>query len=178
MEGEKYIEYNSGLNDFIEKSFAKNYIISGGLTEFLKSLKIAKYFDGIYGTSMQHDKNGLISGIGEIMTDDKKILAIQDILKKNNRSENDCRNVYYIGDGYSDAPAMRFVHNNGGKAIFVHKLSQDDEFYDYNNKIYQILAAEGIVDFCCVADYSNGSILSNILQRQKEKSEISEKIAR
>ncbi|MCI8481856.1 MAG: haloacid dehalogenase-like hydrolase, partial [Clostridia bacterium] len=169
MEGEKYIEYNSGLNDFIEKSFAKNYIVSGGLREFLKHLKIAKYFDGIYGTPVQHDKNGLISGIGEIMTDDKKILAIQDILKKNNRQENDCRNVYYIGDGYSDATAMRFVHNNGGKAIFVHQSSQADEFYDYNNKIYQTLNADGVVDFCCVADYRNGSVLSNILQRQKEK---------
>lgn len=178
MEGEKYIKYNSGLNDFIEKSFAKNYIVSGGIIEFLKNLKIAKYFDGIYGTTVQHDKNGLISGIGEIMTDDKKILAIQDILKKNNRQENDCRNVYYIGDGYSDATAMRFVHNNGGKAIFVHQSSQDDEFYDYNNKIYQTLNTDGMVDFCCVADYRTGSILSNILQRQKEKGEMLEEFTR
>lgn len=178
MEGEKYIEYNLGLNDFIEKSLAKNYIVSGGLREFLTNLKIAKYFDGIYGTPVQHDRNGLISGIGEVMTDAKKILAIQDILKKNDRQENDCSNVYYIGDGYSDATAMRFVHYNGGKAIFVHQPSQDDEYYHYNNKIYQTLNADGIVDFCCVADYRNGSILSNILQRQKEKSEISEEFTR
>lgn len=178
MEGEKYIEYNSGLNDFIEKSFAKNYIVSGGLKEFLKKLKIAKYFDDIYGTPVLHNVNGLISGIGTIMTDDKKVLAIQDILKKNNRQENDCRNVYYIGDGYSDAIAMKFVHNNGGKAIFVHQSSQDDEFYDYNNKIYQTLNADGMVDFCCIADYRTGSILSNILQRQKEKSEILEEFTR
>lgn len=172
MEGEKYIEYNPGLSDFVEKSFAKNYIVSGGLVEFLKNLRIAKYFDDIYGTPLQHDRNGLICGIGEIMTDDKKILAIQDILKKNNKQENDCSNVYYIGDGYSDATAMRFVHNNGGKAVFVHQSSQDDEFYDYNNKIYQNLNADGMVDFCCVADYRDGSFLSNILQRQNEKNEI------
>lgn len=165
MEGEKYIEYNSGLKDFIEKSFAKNYIVSGGLREFLKNLKIAKYFDGIYGTPVQHDKNGLISGIGEIMTDNKKILAIQDILKKNNRKENNCLNVYYIGDGFSDAAAMRFVHNNGGKAIFIYQPSSDDEFYDYNNKIYQALNVDGIIDFSCTADYREGATLSNILQR-------------
>jgi phosphoserine phosphatase len=94
MEGEKYIEYNSGLNEFIQKSLSKNYIVSSGLKEFLTNLKIAKYFDGIYGTLIQHNRNGLISGFGEVMTDDKKILAIQDILKKNNRYENDCRNVY------------------------------------------------------------------------------------
>lgn len=178
MEGEKYIEYNLGLNDFIEKSFTKNYIVSGGLREFLKNLKIARYFDGIYGTPIQHNTNGLISGIGEVMTDDKKILAIKDILKKNNRIGNDCRNVYYIGDGYSDATAMRFVHSNGGKAVFVHQPNQDDKFYDYNNKIYQTLNADGMVDLYCVADYRNGSILSNILQRQKEKSEILEEFTR
>ena len=72
------------------------------------------------------------------MTDDKKVLAIKDILKRNNRSENDCNNVYYIGDGYSDATAMRFVHENGGKAIFVHQPTQDDAFFEYNNEIYFI----------------------------------------
>ena len=178
MEGEKYIEYNNGIYDFIEKTIAKNYIVSGGLIEFLKSIKIAKYFDEIYGTPVQYDSNGMICGIGEIMTDDKKVLAIKDILKKNNRQENDCYNVYYIGDGYSDATAMRYVHNNGGKAIFVYQPNQDDEYYHYNNKIYQTLNANGMIDFYCIADYRNGSILSNILQRQKEKSEISEEFTR
>lgn len=73
---------------------------------------------------------------------------------------------------------MRFVHNNGGKAIFVHQSSQADEFYVHNNKIYQTLNADGMVDFCCVADYRNGTILSNILQRQKEKSEMLEEFTR
>ena len=166
MEGQKYIQYNPGVMDFIEKSSAKNYIVSGGLKEFLENLKLAKYFDGIYGTPVKHSENGLISGIGEVMTDDKKILAICDILKKNNRQENDCRNVYYIGDGYSDATAMRFVHHYGGKAIFVHQLHQKDDLYQHNNKIYETLNIDGMIDFCCVADYRNGSELSDILERQ------------
>lgn len=174
MEGEQFIQYNPGVIEFMKNTDTKNYIVSGGLKEFLQHLKIAKYFDGIYGTPVQHDEAGLISGIGEVMTDDKKILAIQDILKRNNRQEEDCRNVNYIGDGYSDAIAMKFVHNNGGKAIFVHQPNKDDEFYHYNNKIYQTLNADGIVDFCCVADYTNGSILSYVLQGQKEKEEFYE----
>lgn len=178
MEGEQYIKYNQGLIDFLEKSFSKNYIVSGGLKEFLANLKIAKYFKDIYGTPVQHNKSGLISGIGEVMTDDKKILAIQDILKKNNRQENDCRNVYYIGDGFTDLPAMKFVHNNGGKAIFVHQPHQNDEYYNYSMDIYKMLNKDGMVDFCCVADYRDGSILSNILQRQKEKSEMLEEFTR
>lgn len=167
MEGEKYIKYNPGVDEFIQNLFVKNYIVSGGLREFLQNLKIAKYFSGIYGTPVQHNENGLISGIGEVMTNDKKILAIQDILKKNNKQENDCRNVYYIGDGYSDAVAMRFVHNNGGKAVFVHQPNRDDGLYHYTNKIYETLNADGMIDFCCVADYRNGSTLSDILQRKK-----------
>ena len=169
MEGEKYIKYNPGLYDFIEKSIAKNYIVSGGIREFLKNLKIAKYFDDSYGIPVEYNQDGKICGIGEIMTDDKKVLAIKDILKRNNRSENDCNNVYYIGDGYSDATAMRFVHENGGKAIFVHQPTQDDAFFEYNNEIYLKLQSEGIADFCCVADYSDESPLSQILQREEKE---------
>lgn len=168
MEGEQFIQYNPGVFEFIKNTNTKNYIVSGGLKEFLQKLKIAKYFDGIYGTPIQHDEEGLISGIGEVMTDDKKILAIQDILKRNNRQGNDCRNINYIGDGSTDAEAMRFIHMHGGKAIFVHQPSKNDELYQYNNKIYQILNVDGMVDFCCVADYSNDSALSNILKGQKE----------
>lgn len=167
MEGEKYIKYNPGVNEFIEKSLAKNYIVSGGIKEFLQNLKTAKYFDDIYGTPVKHNQDNLITGIGEVMTDDKKIIAIYDILKKNNRQKNDCRNVYFIGDGYSDAVAMRFVHNNGGKAVFVHQPNKDDELYQYNNKIYETLNSDGIVDFCCIADYRDSSTLSNILNRRK-----------
>lgn len=155
------------INDFIEKSSAKNYIISGGLKEFLQNLKISKYFDDIYGTPVRHNERGMIVGIDQVMTDDRKLLAICDILEKNNRQKNDCRNVYYIGDGYSDAAAMRFVHSNGGKAIFVHQPNKDDKFYDYNNRIYEKLNVDGIVDFCCLADYTKGSELEDILQRQK-----------
>ena len=165
MEGEDYIQYNPGLNEFIETTDSKNYIVSGGLKEFLEHLKIIESFDGVYGTPVKHDERGRIIGIGEVMTDDKKILAICDILKRNNRKENDCRNVYYIGDGYSDAAAMKFVHDNGGKAIFVHQPNNDDELCSHNNKIYELLNADGIVDFSCTADYRDGSDLSNILKR-------------
>ena len=178
MEGENYIQYNPGVKDFIKKSFAKNYIVSGGLKEFLQKLTIAEYFDGIYGTPVRHNENGLIDGIGEVMTDDKKVLAICDILKRNNRQGNDCSNVFFIGDGYSDAEAMRFVHNNGGKAIFVHQPNKDDTYYNYNMQIYNKLKEEEIVDFCCIADYRNGSELSNILQRHKERDRNSEEFSR
>lgn len=167
LEGEKYIVYNPGVESFVEKSIAQNYIVSGGLREFLQKLKVAGHFAGIYGTPVVQNENGLITGIGEVMTDDKKILAIKEILKSNNRQENDCKNVYYVGDGFSDAVAMKFVHNNGGKAIFVYQPNQDDDYYSHNNKIFEKLNADGMVDFSCVADYREGSKLFNILQRRR-----------
>ncbi len=167
MEGENYIKYNLGVKDFIKKSSVKNYIVSGGLKEFLQNLSLAKYFAGIYGTPVLHNENNSICGIGEVMTDDKKILAICDILKQNNRKKNNCENVYYIGDGYSDAIAMEFVHKNGGKAIFIHQSNNTDDLYSHNNKIYEKLNQNGMIDFCCVADFRDGSKLSNILQRNK-----------
>ena len=169
MQGEKYIIYNPGVKQFIKESNSKNYIVSGGLKEFLERLRIAPHFSGIYGTTVQTNEQGFVTGIGEIMTDDKKILAIQEILRKNNRKANDCRNVYYIGDGYSDAVAMRFIHNHGGKAIFVHQPTNDDALFEYINRIYQVLNSDGIVDFNCIADYREGSELTNILQRNIQK---------
>lgn len=165
MEGEKYIKYNLGMNEFLENSSVKNYIVSGGLKEFLQNLEVAKYFKGIYGTSVQQNEQGEIIGIGKAMTEDKKILAIRDILKQNHRQEEDCRNVCFVGDGHTDAAAMRFVHNHGGKAIFVYQPNQEDDLYHENQKIYEMLNADGMVDFCCVADYREGSELSKILER-------------
>ena len=166
MEGEKYIEYNPGVESFLKNSVAKNYIVSGGLKEFLQNLKTAIYFDGIYGTPVRNNEIGEICGIGEVMTDEKKIDAIKDILKINGRDENDCRNVFYIGDGYSDGASMRFIHENGGKAVFVYQPNNDDALREYTNHIRELLNAEGILDYSFVADYSAGSDLSNLLNRK------------
>ncbi len=165
MEGEKYIKYNKGFEDFIRNSKVKNYIVSGGLVDFLKELSISVNFDAIYGSSMKYNKDGLISGIGEIMTDDKKIDAIKDILMKNGRSVDDCKDVCYVGDGYSAAVAMRYVHENGGTAIFVYHPKTKDELQVHNDSIFEKLNEEGIVDYYCVADYTEDSELFNILEK-------------
>ena len=167
MDGEKYIKYNPGVKEFLENSSAKNYIVSGGLKEFLEKLEIARNFEAIYGTPLIHNQNGMITGIGSVMTDDRKIHAIKQILNQNGNQNNDCSNVYYIGDGYSDAIAMEFVHNNGGKTIFVHQPNKNDGLFNHINKIYEELNKNGIVDYRCVADYRDGKILSKLLKRRR-----------
>ena len=92
---------------------------------------------------------------------------ISKIFWKNHRQENDCENVCYVGDGYSDAAAMRFVHNRGGKAIFVYQPNQkDDLYYEYNQKIYEMLNENGMVDFFVVADFRKDSALYKILEKR------------
>lgn len=164
MEGEKFVVYNPGVLDFFKKSQAKNYIISGGLEYFLQNLQIAPYFDGIFGTPVLLDQSGNITRIGSVMTDDKKVSAIREILKENDRKDSDCLNVNFIGDGVSDAPAMRFVHSNNGKSIFVHQPHQDDGLYHEADKVYQTLRKENAIDECCVADYRPDSDLYKLLQ--------------
>lgn len=164
MEGEQYIIYNPGVEDFLATTASTNYIVSGGLTDFLKGLHVAKYFKGIYGTPSEYDENGLITHIGKVMTNADKILAIQDILNSDGRDNYNCENVTYIGDGYSDAESMRFVHEHGGKAIFVHQPDNNDKFAEEHNlKIFQMLLKDGVVDYSFVADYSIGTDLFNAL---------------
>ncbi len=167
MEGEKYIVYNLGVIDYLKESQENNYIVSGGLKEFLEHLMIASYFDGVYGTPVIHDTLGNICRIGQVMSDDGKVEAIREILKKNNRQENDCRNVLFIGDGYSDAASMRFIHENGGKAVFVYPVDKDDYYYEHNKSIYNKLMEENIVDYCVAADYRKGKDLRKILNREE-----------
>lgn len=61
---------------------------------------------------------------------------------------------------------MRFVHEHGGKAIFVHQPFQNDHFQEYIDEIYNKLNKENIVDHTCVADYTTDSELYHILERK------------
>lgn len=165
MEGEQYIKYNPGLEAYLQNATTQNYIVSGGLVEFLNHLQIAQYFKDIYGTSVTKDGSGNIVGIDNIMTDAKKIDAIKDILAKNHRAANDCKNVSYVGDGYSDAESMKYIHEHGGTAIFVHQQDNSDKYAAIHNAaIYNQLQELGVVDYNVIADFSPGSELCNLLE--------------
>lgn len=153
--GKKYIQFNPGLENFLRYSEADNYIISSGYIDFLQSLDIAQDIRGIYGTSTKKDAKGRITGSDKIMTDADKISAIKDILNRHGLNEDECENVYYIGDGDTDVPAMKYIHEHGGSAIFVHQPGNDPTQHR--------LANEQSIDYRCVADYTEGSALWQIL---------------
>ena len=164
MNGQKNIRYSIGVEEYLEKTKIAKYIITGNFWEFINNLKIGPYFNGIYGSKLLKNSYGQIVKFSNGITNDKKIEAIIEVLKKDNRTKYNCKNVYYIGDGYSDEVAMKFVHNNGGKSILVYQ-EQEDTFSKYNNEIDNRLNAEGIIDFYCKADYRENSQLYNIFER-------------
>ena len=166
MEGEKHIVYNPGVIDFLETSEIKNYIITGGLKEFVENLRIAKHFEGVYGTQVIFNQEGKIPGIGEPVTDDKKVDAIRDILRINGRVDEDCRGVIFVGDGYSDADSLRYVHEHGGISIFVHQPNNDDFYFEHNRQVYEILNKDGMIDYNLLADYRSDTPLGKILRRK------------
>ena len=43
------------------------------------------------------------------MSDKNKVIAIKEILQKNGIDNEDCSNIIYIGDGFTDYYAMDFV---------------------------------------------------------------------
>ena len=47
---------------------------------------------------------------------------------------------------------MKYIHNNGGKTIFVHQNENDLDIYKEVNK-------ENIVDYCEIADYNENTDL-------------------
>lgn len=61
---------------------------------------------------------------------------------------------------------MKFVHDHGGKAIFVTYPYINDATEEENQRIYKRLNQKGCVDFLCYADYRDNSKLQNLLNRK------------
>ena len=128
-EGQDTLQWNKGVDRFFDviaeeakqNGFElKNYIVTGGFAEYLQNLPPAKHFGKIYGAEFESDRQGNILGVKKIMINSMKIEAVKEIIKSSGKHETDCENVIYIGDGLTDKFAMDYIHNNGGKTIFVH----------------------------------------------------------
>ena len=155
--GQDTLQYNKGIDTFFDTLVAlakhnklelKNYIVTGGFADYLQNLYLARYFEKIFGAEFDVDKSGDILGVKKVMLNSMKIDAIKEIIKSNGQLETDCKNVVYIGDGLTDKFAMEYIHNNGGKTIFVHHGNLD---------IYNEVNKNGIVDYCLEADYRENS---------------------
>lgn len=157
--GADRIDYNSGVLDFLEcmqNNGIKNYLLSSGLKVYLENTIVSKFFSKIYATSFNYNSNGEATGIKYLMNDKNKVTAIKDIIKKNGNKPDDCHNIIYIGDGFTDYYAMEYVKNNGGTSIFVYQ--------DEKNSDMKRLKEKDVISFATYADFSPNSELMNYVK--------------
>lgn len=155
--GSKNVSFCPGVEQFFKQNEneASHYIVSSGIEIFLKHLVISDYFEEIFGATFKYE-DGLAIGIDRSMNDKKKVDMIKLILKRHNITDDNCKDVVYLGDGITDFYAMQFVKDNGGDAVCVYH-SKD------NIEALTKLEEHNVVTHNFIADYSSTSELYNYL---------------
>lgn len=98
------------------------------------------------------------------MSDKNKVTAIKEILQKNGNGIDDCSDLIYIGDGFTDYYAMKYVKEHGGTSIFV--------YTNPNNKDIAKIKEKNVVDFYAKADYSQKGELNSYVKKYAKLSSI------
>ena len=158
--GANTVIYNNGVVDFLnflKDNGVSNYLLSSGIKVYLEKTNIAHFFEEIYGTTFIYNSNGEAVGIDYLMSDKNKVDAIKDIVKMTGNNENDCQNIIYIGDGFTDYYAMEYVKRNGGTSIFVYK--------NKNSQDLKRLKEKDVISFSTYADFSYDSQLSEFIKK-------------
>lgn len=115
---------------------------------------IREYVNDVYGVTFKQ-KNGIYGNVDILMTDKKKVETIQKVQSENNETNK----VIYFRDGLTDRYAFEYVHNIGGKNVFItlNKKSMAN---------YKELNVYGIIGECFDADFGIDSKISKYIQRQ------------
>lgn len=156
--GAQEIEYNNGVLGFLQRlqnRGMKNYILSSGLKVYLEKSRAASLAAGIYATEFSYGDTGEATGIKSLMSDKNKVQAIKEICQQNNGREDDCTNVVYIGDGFTDYYAMEHVKQHGGVTIFV--------YLDPNSKDLAAIREKNVVDLYTPANFTEDSELDKYM---------------
>ena len=106
------VTHNNGVIEFLNmlcKNNISNYLLSSGVKVFLEKVSISSYFEEIYATTFTYNQYNEVNGFEFLMSDKNKVIAIKEILQKNGIDNEDCSNIIYIGDGFTDYYAMDFV---------------------------------------------------------------------
>lgn len=161
------IPYNRGLENYFSNinNWAKqndielnHFILTSGVKDFVEKCKYAKYFKEVFGCTFKIEDDK-ITGIDYYLTTKEKINKLE-LLQENPNTRAD--ETIYIGDGLTDYYAMKHIHGNGGKTIFVHQNENDLDIYNEVNK-------ENIVDYCEIADYDeNTNLYKSIMNAIKD----------
>lgn len=154
------VNYNKGVIEFLNmlcENGVSNYLLSSGVKVFLEKVSISSYFKEIYATTFTYDQNNEANGLEFLMSDKNKVIAIKEILQKNRIDNEDCSSIIYIGDGFTDYYAMKYIKEHGGTSIFV--------YHDLNSKDMQSIKEKDVVDFYAETDFSQNSELYNYVKK-------------
>lgn len=150
-------------------------IISSGLEEMIEGCRIRDAFDHVFASSYLYDDAGCavwprlaldytlktqflfrISKGAYDLSDD---VAVNEYMPEGARHVPFSR-IIYLGDGMTDVPCMRLVKQLGGYSIAVY-----NEGSDASREKALKLVDDGRVQSAVPADYSEGSQLSQLLER-------------
>lgn len=145
----------------------RHYVISSGMMEILKGIKIRKHFARVYASQYYFEYN-LVPVFPKILitgTEKTQYLfrinkGLEDLKQNVNEHMPEIKRpipfsqMIYVGDGMTDVPCMAVMKKNGGHAIAVYKPNTPNA----KRKCLKLLEA-GRVDFIAPADYRRGQEL-------------------
>jgi len=170
------------VNEYAEKQEVEvdHYIISSGLREMIKGTVIGKEFRFIFASGFSYDANQVAEWPALAVNYTNKTQYLFRINKGiNNSYDNQSinkftpdeerpipfSNIVYIGDGETDIPCMKMLKYQGGTSIAVfNPEKRGSKKRRAPKQIAGELVAHGRADFAIPADYSDGSILDQVVK--------------
>ncbi|MBR5789136.1 MAG: haloacid dehalogenase-like hydrolase [Lachnospiraceae bacterium] len=161
------------IREFGEANGVKveHYIISSGLKEMIEGTKIAGEFEKIYASAFYYNDKGSAVWPAQVVNFTNKTQFLfrieKGVLDVNDDGVNKYyapdelrvpfRNIVYIGDSETDVPCMKLVNVYGGHSIGVYDPDKQNK-----NKV-QALIRQNRIKYYAPADYSEGSVMEELL---------------
>lgn len=159
----------------------EHYIISSGLKEMIEGTIPAKNgaFKQIYASSFAYNDRGTVLWPAQAINYTNKTQFLfrieKGVLDINDEGVNDYyepdklrvpfKNMVYIGDSATDIPCMKLVNSSGGHAIGVYNPNPKDGMEDKAKARVRKLLKENRIKYFAPADYSEGSMIEDLLQK-------------
>ena len=169
-------EYFPRLNQYAaDRGIAlEHYIVSSNLREILEGTPVAPYFKRIFGSAFLYDANGhacwpaisldytgktqFLYRISKGCTEEHDSLGVNAQMHASERPIP-FTGIIFLGDGYTDIPAMALTREKGGHSFAVY-----DPEAKKREELARELAEQGRVHAALPADYREGSALDAALK--------------
>ena len=156
------------------------YLLTCGLVDVHRAMDVAEHFTDMWGSEFHFDNAGCPAFVRQIITHPQKRRYLLQLAKGlSPDGPNGPANVYrpvdpahwhvpldqmiYVGDGTSDMPAFRLMHESGGIALGVVDAERVEQWGGYDQ-----MHSGREVQNLAPADYSEGSELMQSLMLSVE----------